>query len=318
MSQDLRLQSKTGKSAAPTTFLAGGHGMVGQALRQRLIETNDASVIAPTSAELNLCDQASVHSFFAQERPQTVILAAAKVGGIQDNLSHPVEFLQTNLMIQTNVIQAAFAHGAAQLIFLASSAVYPKNAAQPVQENSLLTGELDPANEFYAIAKIAGIRLCQAYRRQHGMRFTTVVPTNLYGPIAAKSSQVIGALVTRLHLAKVEGLNECVVWGTGNVLREFLHVRDFADALVQLLKTDEVPDLINIGSGQEISVRALAQVVSNIVGYKGQLVFDATRPEGVARKLLDSSKMRELGWRPNIGLEDGIREIYARYLLSQT
>lgn len=316
MSLDQRSRNSAEQGAKPKILLAGGHGMVGKALHAKLIESYN-NVLSPSSTELNLCDQAAVNAYFSQQRPVTVILAAAKVGGIQDNLSHPVEFLQNNLLIQTNVMQAAFAHGALQLLFLASSAVYPKDAPQPVKENSLLTGELDPVNEFYAIAKIAGIRLCQAYSRQHRVRFTTVVPTNLYGPIASKPSQVIGSLVSRLHAAKCDGASECVVWGTGNVLREFLHVRDFAEALVNLLKADVVPDLINIGSGEEISVRALAQLIAHVVGYKGRLVFDASRPEGVARKLLDSFQMRALGWQPEVGLEQGIREIYAEYLASQ-
>ncbi len=298
-------------------FIAGMHGMVGSILGPSLIEAGYPVIAGPTSKELDLSNQKAVEDFFAREKPDTVILAAAKVGGIQENLEHPVDFLQTNLSIQINVMAAAHRHGAARLLFLASSAVYPKDAAQPVQEEALLSGPLDAANEAYALAKIAGIRLCQAYVKQYGRNYTSLIPANLYGSPGEQNSSrttVISSLIIRLYQAKLNKQTECVIWGTGNVLREFLHVRDLASAVLVVLDETQTPDIINIGSGEEISIRSLAEKIADEVGYRGRLVFDSARPEGVARKLLDSSRIRNFGWKPDINLDQGLHEAFSGYL----
>ena len=297
-------------------FVAGHRGMVGGALVRRLA-VEDCDVITATRNELDLTDQAAVRDWFATKKPQAVILAAAKVGGIHANNTYPVDFLADNLALQTNVITSAHDSGVEKLLFLGSSCIYPKHAPQPIPEDALLTGPLEPTNEWYAIAKIAGIKLCQAYRKQHGADFISAQPTNLYGPgdnYDLEKSHVLPALLRKFHEAKEAGAEEVVVWGSGTPLREFLHVDDLADALVFLLKTysDAVP--LNVGSGVEVSIRELAETIARVVGYDARLLWDAEKPDGTPRKLMDSSRLHALGWNRARGLEEGIAHAYAHWL----
>lgn len=294
--------------AGKSVFVAGHGGMVGGALMRRL-EREGCSLLTATRAELDLTRQVEVDAWFADNRPDVVFLAAARVGGIHANNSRPVDFLRDNLSIELNVIEAAHAHGTAKLIFLGSSCIYPKMAPQPIVETALLSGPLEPTNEWYAIAKIAGIKLCQAYRRQYGCDFIAAQPTNLYGPgdnFDLASSHVLPALLIKAMRARDSGEASLAVWGSGNPLREFMHVDDLADALVFLAKhySDEAP--INVGSGQEVSIRELAQMIKRIVGFAGELSFDATKPDGTPRKRIDSSRIEALGWTATIELEQGI------------
>ena len=295
-------------------YVAGHRGMVGAALLRRL-QSEDCEVLtAPRS--LDLREQADVRRWFSDNRPDVVVLAAAKVGGIWANDNSPGEFLYDNLAIEMNVLEAARQEKVRKLLFLGSSCIYPRDASQPISEDALLTGPLEPTNEWYAIAKIAGIKLCQAYRRQYECDFISAMPTNLYGPgdnFDLATSHVLPALIRKAHEAKVSG-EPLIVWGSGRPLREFLHVDDLADACVHLLKTfsGELP--INVGSGQEVSIRALAGQVAAIVGCRDQLEFDSVKPDGTPRKLLDSSALVELGWAPRIALEEGIRDAYRYYL----
>jgi GDP-L-fucose synthase len=297
-------------------FVAGHRGMVGGALVRRLA-SEGCEVLTASRAELDLTDQHAVRDWFAAHRPQAVFLAAAKVGGIHANNSYPVDFLAQNLQLQTNVITSAHETGVEKLLFLGSSCIYPKFAEQPIREEALLTGPLEPTNEWYAIAKIAGIKLCQAYRRQHGADFISAQPTNLYGPgdnYDLANSHVLPALLRKFHEAKEAGAPEVVVWGTGTPLREFLHVDDLADALVFLMKvySDEVP--LNVGSGVEVSIRELAETIAKVVGYEATLTWDSTKPDGTPRKLMDSSRLHALGWNRARGLEEGIADAYAHWL----
>lgn len=298
-------------------FVAGGRGLVGSAIRRALAARGFAHVLAPPRAELDLRDAAAVRSFFAQHRPTHIFMAAAKVGGILANDTYPADFIRDNLEIQTNVIDAAYRHGAQKLLFLGSSCIYPRLAPQPIREDSLLTGPLEPTNEWYAIAKIAGIKMCQAYARQYGFRAISVMPTNLYGPgdnFDLQTSHVLPALLRKFHAAKTLGEPSVVVWGSGTPRREFLYVDDLADALCFLMERYESPEIVNVGCGEDIAIADLASLLAKIVGYRGELTFDRSKPDGTPRKLLDVSRCRALGWEAKTSLEDGIAATYRWYL----
>ena len=299
-----------------TVFVAGHRGMVGAALVRRLAQ-EDIELQAVARSEVDLRDQAAVFDWFAGKRPQVVFLAAAKVGGIVANDTLRGEFLYDNLIIAANVIHAAYLHGAEKLMFLGSSCIYPRLAPQPLREDSVLTGPLEPTNEPYAIAKIAGIKLAEAYRSQYGSDFISVMPTNLYGPgdnYHPEYSHVVAALIRRFHEAKLSGASKVVVWGTGTPLREFLYVDDLADACIYLMKNYSGDQLINIGTGEDITIAEFARVVAAVVGYAGEISFDPARPDGTPRKLLDVSRLAGLGWRARTSLKDGIRLAYQAYL----
>jgi GDP-L-fucose synthase len=298
-------------------FVAGHRGLAGSAIARRLERDGHERLLLRKRSELDLRDQAAVDAFFAIEKPQYVFLAAAKVGGIHANRSFPADFIRDNLQIQTNVIDAAHRHGARKLLFLGSSCIYPKLAPQPMPESCLLTGSLEPTNEWYAIAKIAGLKMCQAYRNQFGFNAISVMPTNLYGPgdnFDLESSHVLPALLRKFHEAKRQRLDKAEVWGTGTPRREFLHVDDLADACVHLMERYESGELINVGWGEDLSIRDLAHLVAKTVGYEGQLVFDPSKPDGTPRKLLDTTRLTAFGWRPRISLEDGLRATYQWFL----
>lgn len=287
--------------------------MVGSAIERRLRAEGYDNILGRTSAELDLRRQDEVEEFFRRERPEYVFLAAAKVGGILANNTYRAEFLYDNLMMEANIIQAAHRFGVKKLLFLGSSCIYPKMAPQPLREDSLLTGPLEPTNEPYAIAKIAGIKLCDAYRAQYGCHFISVMPTNLYGPndnYDLQTSHVLPALIRKFHEAKVQGLPEVVLWGTGTPRREFLHVDDLAGACVFLIKNYDEPGLVNIGTGQDLSIKDLALLIKKIVGYKGKITHDLSKPDGTPRKVMDVSKLHALGWKARIGLEEGIKAVY--------
>lgn len=297
-------------------FVAGHRGMVGQALIRRLAQ-EPCEVLTVGRDRLDLTRQADVEDWMAQSRPDAVILAAAKVGGIDANSRFPVDFLYDNLMIEANVIRAAAAAGIDRLLFLGSSCIYPKHADQPIREEALLTGPLEPTNEWYAVAKIAGIKLCQAYRQQYGLDFVSAQPTNLYGPgdnYDLETSHVLPALLRKFHDAKERGEQRVVLWGTGAPLREFLHVDDLADALVFLLQHYADPIPINIGSGEEVSIRELADLIAEIVGYRADLTFDESKPDGTPRKRLDTSRLTALGWSHARSLRAGIADTYKAFL----
>ncbi|KWV59475.1 GDP-fucose synthetase [Bradyrhizobium macuxiense] len=297
-------------------FVAGHRGMVGSALMRRLAREGSELLTVPRS-EVDLRNQAAVNAWFAAKRPQAVFLAAAKVGGIVANNTLRAEFLHDNLAISTNVIQAAHANGCEKLMFFGSSCIYPRLAPQPLREDSMLTGALEQTNEPYAIAKIAGVKMAEAYRSQYGSDFISVMPTNLYGPgdnYHPEYSHVVAALIRRFHEAKLSGASSVVVWGTGMPRREFLYVDDLADACIHLMKTYSSPELVNIGTGEDITIAEFARVVAAIVGYRGEISFDPTRPDGTPRKLLDISRLARLGWRATTSLDDGIRLAYQAYL----
>jgi GDP-L-fucose synthase len=299
-----------------TVFVAGHRGMVGAALVRRLAQ-EDIELQTVARSEVDLRDQAAVFDWFAGKRPQVVFLAAAKVGGIVANDTLRGEFLYDNLIIAANVIHAAYLHGAEKLMFLGSSCIYPRLAPQPLREDSVLTGPLEPTNEPYAIAKIAGIKLAEAYRNQYGSDFISVMPTNLYGPgdnYHPEYSHVVAALIRRFHEAKLSGASHVVVWGTGTPRREFLYVDDLADACIYLMKNYSGDQLINIGTGEDITIAEFARVVAAVVGYAGEISFDPARPDGTPRKLLDVSRLAGLGWRARTSLKDGIRLAYQAYL----
>jgi GDP-L-fucose synthase len=298
-------------------FVAGHRGLVGSAIVRRLRAEGFDNLVLRTRAELDLRRQTDVEAFFADERPAYVFLAAAKVGGILANDTYGGEFIRDNLLIQTNVIDAAHRNGVAKLLFLGSSCIYPKYATQPIREESLLSGELEPTNRPYAIAKIAGIGMVDAYRRQYGMRGICVMPTNLYGPndnFDPRDSHVLPALLQRFHRAKTEGEAEVVVWGTGSPRREFLHVDDLADASIFLIRNYDAPQILNVGVGEDLTIRELAALVQEVVGFRGTLRFDHTKPDGTPRKLLDVSRIHALGWRARIPLRKGLSETYAWYV----
>lgn len=301
-------------------FVAGHRGLVGSAIVRRLRAAGFSSIIARERRELDLRNQAAVNAFFEQARPQYVFLAAAKVGGILANDSYPAEFLRDNLAIQSNVIDAAYRNGTEKLLFLGSSCIYPKHAPQPMGESCLLTGPLEPTNEWYAIAKIAGLKMCQAYRRQYGFNAISVMPTNLYGPgdnFDLNSSHVLPALIRKFHEAKEQGKPEVEIWGTGTPRREFLHVNDLADACLFLMKRYDDEGWINVGWGEDVTILKLAEIIARIVGFEGTLRFDTSKPDGTPRKLLDTSRLTSLGWRPAMRLEDGIRSTYSWFLESR-
>ncbi len=298
-------------------YIAGHRGLAGGAILRELQRAGYSQMLTRTSRELDLRDRHATRAFFEMERPQVVAVAAAKVGGIKANNDFPVEFLLHNLQIQNNLIEAAADFGAEKLLFLGSSCIYPKFAPQPIPEDALLTGVLEPTNDAYAIAKIAGIRLCRAYSQQYGRDFISAMPTNLYGPgdnFDLNNSHVLPALLRKVHEAKVRGDREVTVWGTGTPLREFLHVDDLASACRFLLETYTSPELINVGYGEDVTIRALAETICEVVGFAGALTFDTTKPDGTPRKLMDSSRLRALGWRPAIALREGIRSTYEWYL----
>jgi len=311
-------------------YVAGHRGMVGSAILRRLKARKDAgedlNLISRTSAELDLTDLAAVRDFMQSERPDQVILAAAKVGGIVANNSYPAQFIYENLMIECNVIHQAYAAGVQKLLQLGSSCIYPKFAEQPMREDALLTGVLEPTNEPYAIAKIAGIKLCESYNRQFGTDYRSVMPTNLYGPgdnFHPENSHVLPALIRRFHDAVQNGADEVVIWGTGTPMREFLHVDDMAAASLFMMnldvetykrETDPILSHINVGSGTDVTIRELAETVARVTGFKGQLTFDRSKPDGTPRKLLDVSRLARLGWTSSISLEDGIRATYDWFL----
>ena len=302
--------------AGKRVYVAGHRGMVGSALVRRLAREG-CHVLTATRAELDLTRQADVEAWMEKEKPDAVFLAAAKVGGILANDSFPADFLYDNLILEANIIHAAHTVGVEKLLFLGSSCIYPKFADQPIVEEALLTGALEPTNEWYAIAKIAGIKLCQAYRRQHGRDFISAMPTNLYGPgdnFDLASSHVMPALIRKAHEAKVARKPEITVWGTGTPRREFLHVDDCADACVHLMKTYSGDGHINVGSGEDITILDLTRLVCRIVGYDGAIVHDLTKPDGTPRKLMSADKLRALGWTPTIGLEDGVADAYRAFL----
>jgi GDP-L-fucose synthase len=298
-------------------FVAGHRGMVGSALIRRLESEGFSNLLVRDRSKLDLRDESAVTKFFAEEKPAVVILAAAKVGGIKANNDFPVEFLLENLRIQNNVIRSAYEHGARKLLFLGSSCIYPKLAPQPIPETALLSGSLEPTNEAYAIAKIAGIKLCQAYAREHGANFISVMPTNLYGPndnFDLETSHVLAALLRKAHEAKRRKDSELIVWGSGKPRREFLHVDDLASACVLLLEQYDSPEIINVGFGEDISIRELAELICDVIGFDGELTWDASKPDGTPRKLLDVTKLLALGWKPSIPLRNGIAQTYEWFL----
>jgi GDP-L-fucose synthase len=302
--------------AGRRVWVAGHRGMVGQALVRRL-DREPCELVAEPRERLDLRRQADVETWIAEARPDLIFVAAAKVGGIHANDTRPAEFLYDNLMIEANIIEGARNVGTSKLVFLGSSCIYPKFAPQPIHEDTLLSGPLEPTNEWYAVAKIAGIKLCQAYRKQYGLDFISAQPTNLYGPFDnfdLTSSHVLPALVRKAHEAKAAGATEFTIWGSGTPLREFLHVDDLADALVFLAKTYSGADIVNIGSGQEIAIGDLADLISDVVGFRGQVLRDPSKPDGTPRKFLDTSRLERLGWRASIGLREGIESVYRWYL----
>ncbi|MFG1230603.1 GDP-L-fucose synthase [Xanthobacter wiegelii] len=293
-------------------FVAGHRGMVGSALVRRL-GSEGCSVLTSTRNELDLKNQGSVRAWFAANRPDAVFLAAAKVGGILANDAYPADFLYDNLMIEANIIEASFTSGVEKLLFLGSSCIYPKFAAQPITEEALLTGPLEPTNEWYAIAKIAGIKLAQAYRRQYGCNYISAMPTNLYGPgdnFDLRSSHVMPALIRKAHEAKLSGDAQIEIWGTGTPRREFLHVDDCADACVHLMKVYSASEHVNVGSGEDLTILELTRLICAAVGFQGAIVHDLTKPDGTPRKLMSADKLRTLGWSPKISLIDGIKGAY--------
>jgi GDP-L-fucose synthase len=298
-------------------FIAGHRGMVGSALVRRFKKEPGIELVLRGRAELDLTDPSAVGAFLAAERPDVAIIAAAKVGGIFANNTYPADFLHENLAIASSTIHGAWKAGIRRLLFLGSSCIYPKLAPQPIHEDYLLTGSLEPTNEAYAMAKIAGLKLCQYYRRQYGVAFHSAMPTNLYGPgdnYHPKNSHVLPALIRRFHDARESGTQEVVAWGTGTPRREFLHVDDLADACAFLLGQESPPDWINVGTGTDVTIRELTEVVAEVTGYRGKITWDGSKPDGTPRKLLDVSKMSALGWKARIALRDGIRSTYASFV----
>lgn len=292
-------------------YIAGHRGLVGSALVRRLTADGVTNLILRSHSELDLTNQAAVEAFFAAEQPEYVFLAAAKVGGIHANSTYPAEFIHDNLAIQTNVIHNAWKHGTKKLLFLGSSCIYPRDCPQPIKEEYLLTGPLEPTNEWYAIAKIAGLKMCQAYRKQYGFDAICAMPTNLYGPedsYESENSHVVPALIRRIHSAKATASPQISIWGSGKPLREFLHVDDLAGAAVFLMNSYSGGAVANVGSGWEISISDLAKIICEIIGYQGELIFDPSKPDGTPRKLLDSSKLDAMGWQPRIDLKAGLRD----------
>jgi GDP-L-fucose synthase len=300
-----------------SVFVAGHRGLVGSAIVRHLERKSGVELLTRTREELDLRDRAAVEQFLRRADPEAVVLAAAKVGGIHANSQYPVEFLLENLEIQNSILAGSFSAGVKKVLFLGSSCIYPRLAPQPIPEDALLTGPLEPTNAPYALAKITGIKLCQAYARQYGAKFVSAMPTNIYGPndnFDLQSSHVLGALLRKAHQAKVSGKSSIVVWGTGNPRREFLHSDDLADALGFLLDNYDSPEIINVGCGQDVTIRELAELICDVVGFSGKLEFDPTKPDGTPRKLLDVTKLTKLGWQPQISLRAGIESTYQWFL----
>jgi GDP-L-fucose synthase len=298
-------------------YIAGHQGMVGSALVRRFQAEPGVTLLLRTRKELDLLSQSAVETFYAAEKPDVAIIAAARVGGIHANNTYPADFLFENLSIATNTIHAAFQQKVPRLLFLGSSCIYPKHAPQPMPEDCLLTGALEPTNEAYAIAKIAGLKLCQAYRKQHGVLFYSAMPTNLYGPgdnYHAQNSHVLPALIRRFHEAREAGQAEVDAWGTGSPRREFLHVDDLADACAFLLNLDRPPDWINVGTGTDVTIKELTETVASVTGFKGKITWDATKPDGTPRKLMDVTRLSTLGWKAKIALRAGVEKTYASFL----
>jgi len=298
-------------------YIAGHRGLAGSAILRRLESAGFGNLVTRTRDELDLRDQAAVYRFFEEQQPEYVFLAAAKVGGILANSTYPADFIRDNLQIQTNVIDAAHRSGAKKLLFLGSSCIYPKHSPQPMKEKHLLTGPLEPTNEWYAIAKIAGIKMAQAYRRQYGFNAISLMPTNLYGPgdnFDLETSHALPALIRKFHEAKIQKKQRVVVWGTGEPRREFMHADDLADAALYLMQNYDDEEIINVGVGEDISIRELAELIRDVVGYVGAVVFDKSKPDGAPRKLLDVSRLHDMGWRAKISLRDGIEQTYAWFL----
>jgi GDP-L-fucose synthase len=298
-------------------FIAGHNGMVGGALVRRFRSETGVDLLLRNRRELDLTNQAAVEAFYAAAKPDVVIVAAAKVGGILANNTYPADFLYDNLAIASNAIHGAFAVGVTRLLFLGSSCIYPKLAPQPMPESCLLTGPLEPTNEAYAIAKIAGLKLCEYYRKQHGVLYHSAMPTNLYGPgdnYHLQNSHVLPALIRKFHEAKEAGRPEVQAWGTGSPKREFLHVDELADACAFLLRQENPPDLINIGTGTDVTIKELTEIVAQVTGFQGRIAWDATKPDGTPRKLMDVSRLGALGWKAKIGIREGVEMTYASFL----
>ena len=294
-------------------YVAGHHGLVGSAVVRALRTRGYKNLLLVAHRELDLTDQRSVSAFFQRERPEAVIMAAARVGGINANNTRPAEFIRDNLLIQDNVIDSAYRAGTQKFVFLGSSCIYPKLSLQPIKEDYLLTGALEPTNEWYAIAKIAGLKMCQAYRRQYGFNAISLMPTNLYGPgdnFDLQNSHVLPALIRRFHEATLRGDSTMLIWGTGTPRREFLHVDDLADAVIYLMLGYESEQIINVGWGEDVTIRELAEMIAKTSGFQGRLVFDSTKPDGTPQKLLDTSRLTALGWKPKITLQTGIEQTY--------
>ena len=301
-------------------YVAGHRGMVGSAVVRRLEKDGFTNIVTRVSKELDLTEQQAVRDFFAQEKPAYVVLAAAKVGGIHANNTYRAQFLYENLMIQNNVIHASHEQGVKKLLFLGSSCIYPKLAPQPLKEESLLTGPLEPTNEPYAIAKIAGIKMAESYRRQYGDNYISAMPTNLYGPndnYDLNNSHVLPALIRKFHTAKVKGEPTVTVWGSGSPRREFLHVDDLADACLFLLKNYNEELFVNVGTGEDLTIRELAELIKDVVGFEGELVWDSSKPDGTPRKLMDVGRLHDMGWKHKIGLREGITAVYAEFAKSE-
>ncbi len=298
-------------------FISGHTGMVGGALVRRFQNEPGISLVLRSRKELDLTDQAAVHAFYAAEKPDAVIVAAGKVGGIHANSTYPAEFIHQNLAIATNCIHGAWKAGVQRLLFLGSSCIYPKLAPQPIREDHLLTSALEPTNEAYAIAKIAGMKMAEYYRKQYGVIYHSAMPTNMYGPgdnYHPQNSHVMPALIRRFHEAKVSGLAEVTAWGTGSPKREFMHADDLADACAFLLELEDPPDLVNVGCGTDVTIRELVELVASAVGYEGKIVWDTAQPDGTPRKLLDSSRLSGLGWRPKLHIKEGLASTYQAFL----
>jgi GDP-L-fucose synthase len=301
-------------------YVAGHRGLVGSAIVRRLQKDNYSNILMKTSVELDLRDQSAVDAFFRDERPEYVFLAAARVGGILANDTYPADFIRDNLQIQTHVIDASYRFGVKKLLFLGSSCIYPKFAPQPLKEEYLLTGELEPTNQWYAIAKIAGIKMCQAYRKQYGCNAISLMPTNLYGPndnFDLETSHVLPGLIRKFHEAKLRGAKQVVMWGTGSPRREFLHVDDLADACLFLMDRYDEADSVNVGTGSDITIDELGRMIRDVVGYDGEVVYDTSKPDGTPQKLLDVSRLNRLGWSAKIGLKEGLRMTYDWFIKSQ-